>query len=131
MIEKRHQQGGNAPLSFVDILREMNQDGGFTRSVLASSEGLPIASVPVNPDSELASAMVALLQQVSVETQGHLGLAPVDEVTIRTEDKVHLVIRTIVSGDDWLSLCALVPANRSYRRASNRAVRRIREVLES
>ena len=131
MIEKKHQQGGKAPLSFVDILREMNQDGGFTSSVLASSEGLPIASVPVNPDSELASAMVALLQQVSVETQGQLGLAPVDEVTIRTEDNVHLVCRIIISGDDWLSLCVLVPANWSYRRASNRAVRRIREVLES
>ncbi len=131
MNEKRHQQGGNTPLSFVDILREMNKDGGFTRSVLASSEGLPIASVPVNPDSELASAMIALLQQVSTETQGHLGLVPVDEVTIRTEDSVHLVCRTIVSGDDWLTLCALVPASQSYRRASNRAVRRIREVLES
>jgi len=131
VIEKKHQQGGKAPLSFVDILREMNQDGGFTKSVLASSEGLPIASFPVNPDSELASAMVALLQQVSVETQGHLGLAPVDEVTIRTENRANLVCRTIITGDDWLSLCVLVPANQSYRRVSNRAVRRIREVLES
>lgn len=131
MIEKKHQQGGNASLTFADILREMNEDGGFTRSVLATSEGLPIAAVPENPDSELASAMVALLQQVSAETQGHLGMAPVDEVTIRTEDRVHLVCRTIFSGDDWLSLCALVPANRAYRRASNKAVRRIRQVLES
>jgi len=29
-------------------------------------------------------------------------MAPVDEVTIRTENSDHLVCRTIVSGDDWL-----------------------------
>jgi predicted regulator of Ras-like GTPase activity (Roadblock/LC7/MglB family) len=109
----------------------MNLEGGFVRSVLATSEGLPIASAPMSPDHELASAMIALLQQVSVETQDHLELAPVDEVTIRTEERVHLVCRTIISGDDWICLCALVPPGRVYRRATNRAVRRIKGVIES
>ena len=131
MIDKKHRGGINTLLSFVDILKEMNTKGGFIRSVLATSEGLPIAAAPENSDSELAGAMVVLLQQVSADTQDHLGMAPVDEVTIRTEDNNHLVCRTIVSGDDWLSLCALVPANRAYRRTTNKAVRKIREVLES
>jgi predicted regulator of Ras-like GTPase activity (Roadblock/LC7/MglB family) len=120
----------NSEASFNEILQEMNREGGFTRSVLATSEGLPIASDPVQPDQELASAMIAMLQQVSVETQDHLDLAPVDEVTIRTEARVHLVCRTIPAGRDWICLCALVPAGRVYRRATNRAVRRIREVIE-
>jgi predicted regulator of Ras-like GTPase activity (Roadblock/LC7/MglB family) len=123
--------GGNASPSFVDILEEMNQEGGFTRSVLASSEGLPIASVPVNPDSELASALVALLQKVSADTQDQLGLSPVDEITIRLENQEHLVCRTITTGRDCLSLCALVPPHHPYRRATNRAVKRIREILNS
>jgi predicted regulator of Ras-like GTPase activity (Roadblock/LC7/MglB family) len=116
--------------SFVDILEEMNLEGGFARSVLATSEGLPIASAPMRPDHELASAMIAMLQRVSLETQDHLELAPVDEVTIRTEESVHLVCRIIPFGEDRICLCALVPAGQVYRRATNRAVRRIKEVIE-
>jgi len=116
--------------SFKQILEEMNLEGGFSKSVLATSEGLPIVSAPMSPDHELASAMIALLHQVSVETQDHLELAPVDEVTIRTEERVHLVCRTIPSGADWVCLCALVPPGHVYRRATNKAVRRIREVIE-
>lgn len=131
MIEKYHQAGGNAPLSFVEILQAMNSEGGFVRSVLATSEGLPIASAPDNPDNELAGAMGALLQKVSEDTQGQLGMAPLDEVTIRTEDRTYLVCRRIGTGDDSLSLCALVPANHAYRRATNKAVKRIQAMLES
>ena len=120
----------SAELSFKNILEDMNLEGGFSRSVLSTSEGLPIASAPMRPDHELASAMIAMLQKVSVETQDHLELAPVDEVTIRTEERVHLVCRTIPSGEDWICLCALVPPGQFYRRATNKAVRRIREVIE-
>lgn len=124
-------QGGEPPESFEEILQIMNQEGGFERSVLATSEGLSIASAPVQPDHELASAMIAMLQKVGAETQDHLDLAPVDEVTIRTETHEHLVCRTIPAGEDWICLCALVPPGRVYRRATNRAVRRIRALLDS
>ncbi len=130
MSENQLPSERSATASFVDILKEMNLEGGFARSVLATSEGLPIASAPMRPDHELASAMIAMLQKVSLETQGHLDLAPVDEVTIRTEERVHLVCRTIPSGKDWICLCALVPPGRVYRRATNRAIRRIKEVIE-
>jgi predicted regulator of Ras-like GTPase activity (Roadblock/LC7/MglB family) len=129
-MEKNHSQEGGQPTTFVDILREMNLEGGFDRSVLASSEGLPIASAPRQPDHELASAMIAMLQKVGVETQDHLNLAPVDEVTIRTEERERLVCRTIPNGKDWICLCAVVPPGQYYRRATNRAVRRIHEMLE-
>jgi len=130
VTEKVPQEGGKATLTFDEILQEMNSDGGFIRSVLATSDGLPIASAPTNPDHELDSAMIALLQQVSVETQDNLGLAPVDEVTIRTKEHSYLVCRTIPSGDECLSLCAIVPPGRAYRRATNRAVRKIRQIIE-
>ena len=130
MYRKGQEQGGKVSLTFDDILMEMNQNGGFARSVLATSEGLTIASAPDSPDNELASAMVALLQQVGAETQDYLGMTPVDEVTIRTEDHVHLVCRRINSGDDWLTLCVLVPAGKPYRRATNIALRKIRNVID-
>ena len=131
MDENSPQPTRNTSVSLTDILEDMNLEGGFSRSVLASSEGLPIASAPMNPDHDLASAMIAMLQQVSVETQDYLDLAPVDEVTIRTAESVHLVCRTIRSGEDWICLCALVPPGKVYRRATNRAVRRIKEMIEN
>jgi predicted regulator of Ras-like GTPase activity (Roadblock/LC7/MglB family) len=130
VTEQGPQIGDDQPQSFDEILQEMNANGGFIRSVLATSDGFSIASAPTNPDHELASAMIALLQQVSVETQDNLGLAAVDEVTIRTEDHSYLVCRTISSGADCLSLCALVPPGRSYRRATNSAVRKIQQIIE-
>lgn len=129
MTEENHMSGGHVP-PFSEILEEMNQEGGFDRSVLATSEGLPIASCPMQPDHELASAMIAMLQQAGVETQDRLNLAAVDEVTIRTADQMRLVCRRIQSGNDWICLCALVPAGSYYRRATNRAVRRIIETIE-
>ncbi len=119
------------PPSLDQILSEMNDEGGFIRSVLATADGFSIASAPSNPDHELASAMIAMLRNVSVETQDNLGLAPVDEVTIRTSEQSYLVCRNISAGTEFLSLCALVPPGRSYRRATNRAVRRIRQIVEA
>lgn len=121
---------GNPTQSFDEILQEMNLEGGFIRAVLATSEGFSIASAPMRPDHELASAMIALLQQVSIETQDNLGLPAVDEVTIRTADKSYLVCRTIPSGGESLSLCALVPPGRAYRRVTNRAVYKIKKTIE-
>ena len=129
MIEKNHQGGGNRPLSFVEILNDMNQEGGFSRSVLATSEGLPIASAPVNPDSELASAMVAMLQQAASETGDQFQLPPIDEFTIRTENKLHLICRMIKIDRDTMILGVIVPPGKLYRRVTNRAINRIRGAL--
>ncbi|MGB2955165.1 MAG: roadblock/LC7 domain-containing protein [Anaerolineales bacterium] len=129
MIEKKHQGGGNTPLSFVEILNDMNQEGGFSRSVLATSEGLPIASAPVNPDSELASAMVAMLQQATSETRNQFQLPPIDEFTIRTENQLHLVCRMIKIDNDTVILGVIVPPGQLYRRVTNRAINRIRGAL--
>jgi len=107
----------------------MNQEGGFSRSVLATSEGLPIASAPVNPDSELDSAMVALLQQAAAETRNQLSLPPIDELTIRTENKLHLICRTIKTGSDLIILGVIVPPGQLYRRVTNKAINRIRGAL--
>jgi predicted regulator of Ras-like GTPase activity (Roadblock/LC7/MglB family) len=130
VTEKVPPKEGKAPLTFDKILQEMNTDGDFIRSVLATSDGFSIASAPTTPDHELASAMIALLQQASVETQDNLGLAPIDEVTIRTNEHSYLVCRIIPSGNENLSLCVIVPPGRAYRRATNRAVRKIRQIIE-
>jgi predicted regulator of Ras-like GTPase activity (Roadblock/LC7/MglB family) len=123
-----NQTGAKTVTSSLDqILTEMNDEGGFIRSVLATEDGFSVASAPASLDHELASAMIALLRNISVETQDNLGLEPVDEFTIRTTDHSYLVCRNIQTGGEWLSLCVLVPPGKAYRRATNRAVRRIRK----
>lgn len=129
MIEKNHQGGGNMPLTFVEILNDMNHEGGFPRSVLATSDGLPIASAPVNPDSELASAMVAMLQQAASETRNQFQLPPIDEFTIRAVNKLHLICRMIKIDSDMMILGVVVPPGQLYRRVTNKAITRIREAL--
>jgi predicted regulator of Ras-like GTPase activity (Roadblock/LC7/MglB family) len=129
VIEKSHHGGRNTPLTFVEILNDMNQEGGFSRSVLATSQGLPIASAPVNPDSEMASAMVAMLQQAASETSNQFQLPPIDEFTIRAENKQHLICRTIKIDSDTMILGVIVPPGHLYRRVTNRAITRIRGAL--
>lgn len=114
---------------FEKMLYDMNKAGGFQVSVLSSMEGLPIATVPASYSSDLLAAMVALLQKVSNDAQGQLGMAQVDEMIICDHDRVRLVCRYLTIGGEKLILAALVPPNRPYRQATNRAIRRIEELL--
>lgn len=130
----REQQGdrvGKFVNHFEDVLREMNQEGGFRRSVLATDQGLPVATYPAPADQESATALVALLGQISVQIRSELEMAPLDEVTIRADDRTHLVCRTVDLGDDVLILGVLVPPGGAYRRETNRAVARIRDLVLS
>lgn len=118
------------PMSLSDIVTEMHADGDFSISVLASKEGLPIATAPRGHNSDLAAAIIALLQKVSDETQGELGMASVDEVTIRDQDRLRLVCRNFFAGKEELILAALVPPDHYYRHVTNQAIKRIQESLE-
>lgn len=118
-----------APTSLGEILRQMNESGKFQLSVLTSMEGLPIATVPINHNSDLAAAMVALIQRVSNDAQGQLGMTAVDEVTICDRDRTRLVCRHLVFKREKLILAAIVPSGRPYRHVTNRAIRQIRQLL--
>jgi predicted regulator of Ras-like GTPase activity (Roadblock/LC7/MglB family) len=115
--------------NFEEILSAMNEAGGFVVSVLTSLEGLPIATVPADYSSDLAAAMVALLQRASSDAQGQLGMAEVDEVTIRDCQRVRLVCRYFTVEKERLILAAMVPPGRYYRQATNRAIEQIKRLL--
>ena len=117
------------PTSLKEILCEMNADGRFEVVILASQDGLLIATEPADYDSEVTAATVALLRKVSSETREQLGMAALDEVTIRSNDRVRLVCRYLSVGEQGLILVALVPPDRYYRRATNHAIRQIRRLL--
>ena len=107
----------------------MNEGGQFEVVILASKDGLLIATEPSGYDSEVTAATVALLRKVSSEAQGQLGMAPLDEVALRGRDRVRLVCRYLTVGEQELILAALVPPGGYYRRATNRAIGQMRQLL--
>jgi predicted regulator of Ras-like GTPase activity (Roadblock/LC7/MglB family) len=112
---------------FEETLARINREGNFEALVLASPDGLPIATVPAGYDSEVTAAMVALLKSVAEQTQDHVGMAPLDEVSVRASDHIRLVCRSFqVDGEDFI-LAVVVPREQRYhRQLTNRAIRELR-----
>ena len=113
-----------ADYSLETALERINEEGDFKASVLASSDGLPIATVPSDYDVDTTAAMVALLRRVARETREHVGLAQVDEVSVRASDHIRLVCRCFtMNGEDFI-LAVVVPSHRRYyRQLTNRAIK--------
>ncbi len=117
-------------LDFETLLAQMNQAGHFTAAVLASDDGLPVASAPTpSPyDSDTIAAMVTMVKDFIKQTQTRLGLADVDEVAIFVNDRSRLICRYFDAGAHPLVLTVLAPPHVSYRRVMSRAIKEIRKV---
>jgi predicted regulator of Ras-like GTPase activity (Roadblock/LC7/MglB family) len=112
---------------FEETLERVNREGSFEASMVASSDGLPIATVPSDYDTDIIAAMVALLRSVARETQEHLGMAQIDEVSVRAHDKIRLICRYFSADDEDFILAVVVPSRRRYyRRLTNRAIMEIK-----
>lgn len=114
-------------VTFEETLERINREGNFEASVLATPDGLPIATAPVGYDSDVTAAMVALLKSVAQQTQDQVGMAPLDEVSVRASDHIRLVCRSFrVDGEDFI-LAVVVPREQRYhRQLTNRAIRDLR-----
>jgi predicted regulator of Ras-like GTPase activity (Roadblock/LC7/MglB family) len=114
-------------VTFEEALERINRAGNFEASVLATPDGLPIATVPPEYDSDVMAAMVALLKSVAQQTEDQVGMAPLDEVSVRASDHIRLVCRCFqVDGEDLL-LAVVVPREQRYhRQLTNRAIRELR-----
>jgi len=113
-------------VSFEETLERINREGQFEASVLATSDGLPIATAPSGYDTDVTAAMVALLRSVAKQTQDNVGMAALDEVSVRASDHIRLVCRSFqIDGED-LILAVVVPREqRYYRQLTNRAIREL------
>ena len=114
-------------IPFEETLERINREGKFEASVLATYDGLPIATAPSDYDTEITAAMVALLRSVAQQTQDQVGMATLDEVSVRASDHIRLVCRSFrVDGEDFI-LAVVVPAKqRYYRQLTNRAIKELR-----
>jgi predicted regulator of Ras-like GTPase activity (Roadblock/LC7/MglB family) len=118
-------------ISFEETLERINTEGGFEASILASSDGLPIATAPSGYDTDTTAAMVALLRTVARETQDQVGMAQLDEVSALAGDRIRLVCRYFRADDEDFILAVVVPPRRCYRRLTNRAIKEITEAWQA
>ena len=124
-----HPSKSTEPTSIIEVLTAMIDEGKFQAAVVTSSDGLPIASAPAGYDSDVTSAMVALLQRVSSDARNQLGMSEVDEVMIYDRDRIRLICRYLSVGKVKIILAAIVPPSLAYRQITNQAIRHIRRLL--
>jgi predicted regulator of Ras-like GTPase activity (Roadblock/LC7/MglB family) len=110
------------------ILVQMNDEGHFKASVLVAAEGLPLSSVTSPFDSETIAAMVALVRNTIQQAREQIGLDEVDEVSVVQGDKMRLICRYFVVGEEELVLAVIAPPYQTYRRLTNRAIRDIKRL---
>jgi predicted regulator of Ras-like GTPase activity (Roadblock/LC7/MglB family) len=116
---------------FEDILARMNVAGQFSASVLASKEGLAIASAP-DPapyDPNTIAAMVTLVKGFVKDMQVQIGLGQVDEVSMVIDDRSRLICRYLAEDQSFV-LAAIAPPGQSYRRITTKAVGEILTALK-
>ena len=133
MKNTAHQTNTTAPTSFhkeiLRILQAMHEASEFQAAILTLPDGLPLAIVPTDYGGDVAAAIAAMLRKVSDRAQSQLGMGEVDEVTIRDCNHTRLACRHIPDKKKGMILAVIVPAGRPYRRATNQAVRQIKQLL--
>ncbi len=119
---------GFKQVSLNQLLTELNRQGGFSASVVATGDGLPIASLAPGLDTDTVAAMVAFVRGVVERARGQMGFARVDEVSVVDDDRIRLVCRYFVIADEALILAVVLPANQRYRKLTNQAVKAIKQI---
>ena len=122
---------GSAQLN--SLLTQINSEGQFPISVLTDFQGLAIAwAASTKMDPERQSAVVAFIQKAAVQVSRQLGMADTDEISFYDINGQHLVCRPFQVDQYGLILAVIVPnRDHSYRRATNRAVREIRQIWKT
>ena len=116
---------------FLDqVLRAMNEEGRFRDSVLVSSDGLPLSSVSSPFDIEMMAAMVTLVVNTIEQARENIGLDELDEISLVQADKMRLICRRFSVGEEQVILAAIAPPHQTYRRLTNRAIKRIQNALK-
>jgi predicted regulator of Ras-like GTPase activity (Roadblock/LC7/MglB family) len=115
------------------LLTQINSEGQFPISVLTDFQGLAIAwAASTKMDPERQSAVVAFIQKAAVQVSRQLGMADTDEISFYDINGQHLVCRPFQVDQYGLILAVIVPnRDHSYRRATNRAVREIRQIWKT
>ncbi len=125
MITQNNKFGSN---EITHLLAEMNKKGDFPISVLADSQGFPIAfAAAPDQDPAIQSAVVALVQKSAVQAGNQLGMSQTDEISLYDTEGRRLVCRPFnVNGHDLILAVLMTDRRQSYRRLTNTAVNAVK-----
>lgn len=111
----------------VELLEEMNREGGFPISIITDSQGLALAFAAndgLNADRQ--SAVVAFIQKTATQVAKQLGFSSSEEISLVDTDGKHLICRSFKANNFDLILSVMVPdRSTSYRRVTSAAIKQI------
>lgn len=110
-----------------DIIQQLGQQPGFIAAVLTDASGFPLASSSGGGTADAPAAIAAMIQRVAEQARSHVGLGAMDEVTMNDEAGQRLVCRWFTAGDHKLILAVKVSPQVAYRRATNQAIKQIKQ----
>jgi len=95
-------------------------------AVVASIDGLPLATAGRSADKELMAGVAAWLKEFAERTH-----VPLDEIVVRDMQGNCFVSRYFNVGNDQLLLVASLPPRRTHRRLTNAAIKEIQRIWET
>lgn len=111
-------------------LKKLNIEGQFLASLVADVQGLPVAAVDSQYNTEMIAALSALVRDVSHRAETQLKFKKMDEVSLVDDDKLRLVCRYFHVGDQTYILSCVIPAEQTYRRLTNTAIRELEKIMK-
>ncbi len=103
-------------------------EGGFEAVLIATSDGLVVASSVQEEDTiSSAAAFVSLFQDAVERAEDAVGFACLDELALLDGSRRRFVIRPL---PEAMFLVAQVPPRTVWRRVTNRLVRELSRALE-
>ena len=76
-----------------NVLKRVNEEGGFKASILSTEAGFSISAVSSQFDDVVISAISSIVQEVSRKAEKYIGFKRMDEVSLVDDDKFRLVCR--------------------------------------
>lgn len=112
------------------LLNKINEQGGFSMSILTDRQGFSIASTATDEHKpDIKAATVAVVNKMLTQAREQLDMSPTDEIVLRSTDGQRLICRPFsVQGHD-LILAVLVPGReKPYRKLMNQTLRDIEHI---
>jgi predicted regulator of Ras-like GTPase activity (Roadblock/LC7/MglB family) len=112
------------------LLGKLNQEGGFSISVLTDSQGLSLAfATGPGMDADIQAAVVAQVQKTALQAGRQLGMTQADEIVLNDTNGQRLVCRPFnVNGHDLILALTVPSKGQTYRQATNKAIKDIRQI---
>jgi hypothetical protein len=114
-----------------DALKKISKESGFETLLLFNDEGFPMVQIPSSfkynkDDFTIVSSM---LNDAAKTAENLDSSIKIDEVSIVAQNKSKIVGRIFYVNETRFNLVAMVPAEITHRKFTNKAVRTLSNIL--